>query len=183
MNEMMMAMLMGSKALDKTRFAQYLRDDRARKEKDYAKIARAFVFGAYYLTGSLKLQVTNSAGQTVPATDAGVSTTAKLDALLNGEAEIWRAIPYFGFLNEVATFVGEVIARSTTMDPALMELMSGANGVAAPAPTITVAAPPPRNYAQPQTVRIQSPSGQSTPLRFTANGIVIDNPEWSVTVD
>ena len=92
------------------------------KEKDYAKIARAVAYGAL-LVGGLKLQVTNATG-TVPATDASVSTTAKLDAILTGLVENFKALPYFGLVNEAATFVGEVIARSTTPDPALIEMMS-----------------------------------------------------------
>lgn len=184
MNEMILAMMMSGRGMDMAKFAGYLREQRARREKDFAKVARGLMYGAYWLTGALKLNVTNAAGQTVPATDPSVSATAKLDAILGGEAEIWRAIPYFGFMNEVATFVGEVVARATTMDPAMLELLSQ-NSMAASAPqTVTIqGAPPPRNLAQPQTLRITAPGGQSTPIRVTANGFEIQNPNWTVNVD
>jgi hypothetical protein len=189
MNEMMMALLMSGRGMDMSKFGNYLRQQRAQREKDFAKVARGIMYGAYWLTGALKLQVTNASGQTVPATDASVSTTAKLDALLSGEAEIWRAIPYFGFMNEAATFIGEVIARATTMDPTMLELLMANNAAAAPAQTVTLqSAPAARGgYAQPvpapQTLRITSPQGASTPIRITAQGISIENPDWQVSVD
>lgn len=183
MNGLMMALILGQKGVDKARLADYLRADRAQKEKDYAKIARGVIFAAYYFTGSLKMNV-NVGGASVPATDASVSDTSKLNALLSGTAEIWRAIPYFGLLSEAATFIGEVIARSTTMDPMMIELLAGNNGMGAPAQTITLQAPPPRgNYAQPQTLRLTSPTGSSTGMRITAQGIEIEDPNWRVSVD
>lgn len=183
MNELLLAMVFGSKGMDKARLGDYLRSERARKEKDYAKVARGVVFFAYWWTGSLKMNVTNASGQTVPATDPSVSTTAKLDALLSGTAEVWKAIPYFGLLSEAATFIGEVIARSTTMDPALLELMMN-NGTTSQPQTITLQAPPARgNYAQPQTLRLTAPGGSSTGMRITAQGIEIEDPNWRVSVD
>jgi len=176
MNELVFMLMAGGRGLDRGRLASYLRDERARKEKDYAKIARAVAYGAFYWWGGLKLQVTNATG-TVPATDASVSTTAKLDAILTGLAENFKALPYFGLVNEAATFVGEVIARSTTPDPALIEMMS--MGQQQPQ-TLTFN---PTGYAMGRTMTVQSPNGQQAAFRLTANGWEVSDPNWSMRVD
>src|SRR5215203_4038387 len=98
MNELLYAMVLGGKGVDKARFAAYLRDDRARKEKDYAKVARALAYGAYFLFGGMKMNVANATG-TVPATDPSVSTTGKLDAALMGIAELYKSMPWFGLVS------------------------------------------------------------------------------------
>ena len=184
MNELMLAMVLGNKNFDRARFASYLRDERARKERDYAKLTRALAFGAYWLWGGMKQQVNTSTGP-VPATDPGVSTNGKLDAILASIAELYKSVPWFGLVNEAATFVGEVIARSTTMDPALIELLGAGSGPVGNQITLAApqAAPPIRMQAGPSAMRITAPSGQTSTLRIGAQGIIIDDPNWQVAID
>ena len=176
MNEMIMMLLMGNRGVDRVRLAGYLRDERNKREKDYAKIARAVTFGAFYFWGGLKLKVQNATG-TVPATDPSVTATGKLDAILAGIEETAKTIPYFGLVNEVATFVGEVIARSSTVDPALLEMLVS-NGNQQPQQIVFNP-----GYQQPRQLTITSPTGQVGQFRLGANGIEITDPNWGVRVD
>lgn len=183
MNELLLAMVLGNKGFDRARFASYLRDERARKEKDYAKIARALAFGAYYLWGGMKLNAQTTTG-TVPASDPGVSNSGKLDAVLAGITELYKSFPWFGLVNEAATFVGEVIARSTSMDPALIELLGSASPPAGQ--TITLNTPmqnPALQTMGGRVMRVTAPSGQTSTLRIGAQGISVDDPNWSIAID
>ena len=78
---------------------------------------------------------------------------------------------------EVATFVGEVIARSTTVDPALLEMLV-ANGSQQPQQIVFNP-----GYQQPRQLTITSPTGQIGQFRLGANGIEITDPNWGVRVD
>ena len=176
MNEMLMMLMLGNRGIDRSRLAAYLRDERSRKEKDYAKIARLGAFAAFYFWGGLKLEYKNATG-TIPATDPAVPVNSKIDAVLKGIEETYRAMPFFTVVNEAATWIGEVVARSTTPDPALIELMT-ANS----APQ-TISVNPSPMYSQPRTLTITSPNGQTGRVQLTANGIQIDDPNWGVRVD
>jgi len=176
MNEMMLLLLTANRGVDRSRLAAYMRDERTRREKDYAKIARFAAFGAFYLWGGLKLKVQNATG-TVPATDPSVTTAGKLDAIIAGIEETARQLPYYGVVNEVATFIGEVIARSTTTDPALVEMLTAS---ASQQPQQVVFQP---GYSQPRQLTITSPNGQMGTFRLGANGIEISDPNWGVRVD
>lgn len=193
MNWMMMALFSGmAKSTDRGRLASYLRAERDRKEKDYAKFARVLGFGAYWLWGSLKLKADTGSG-TVDAKDPTVSTTGKLNAALGGIEELYKSMPWFGMVYEGLGFLGEVVARSTSMDPELIELfMSNNSGTMSnAAPSITIGGPGGGYPQQPlwggmqgRTIRIASPgTGQSVPMRLTANGVQIDDPNWTVRFD
>ena len=176
MNELMLMMLTSNNRVDRSRLASYLRDERTRREKDYGKIARFATLGAFYLWGGIKLKVQNATG-TVPATDPTVGTTGKLDAIIAGVEEVARQIPYYGAVSEAATFIGEVIARSTTVDPALLEMLTaGGNSQ----PQQVVFQP---GYSQPRQLTITSPNGQVGQFRLGAQGIEVSDPNWNVRVD
>lgn len=178
MNELLLMMMAGNRGLDRGRLAAYLRDERSRRERDFAKVARAVAYGAFFWAGGLKLEVKNATG-TVPATDSTVSTTGKLDAILQGLAENYKALPYFGLVSEAATFVGEVIARATTTDPAMIELLTQQQQQ----PQVLSFAPGAQQYGGGRVMTITSPNGQQGAFRLTANGLEIADPNWSVRVD
>lgn len=178
MNELLLMMMAGNRGLDRGRLAAYLRDERSRRERDFAKVARAVAYGMFFWAGGLKLEVKNATG-TVPATDSTVSTTSKLDAILQGLAENYKALPYFGLVSEAATFIGEVIARATTTDPAMIELLTQQQQQ----PQVLSFAPGAQQYAGGRVMTITSPTGQQGAFRLTANGLEIADPNWSVRVD
>lgn len=188
MDWMMMMLLMGNgRQLDRERLRTWAMNDRKEKMETYAKISRGLAFGAYYVYSSLKLKVKTAAGE-VDATDSTVSSTAKQNATLAGIQELYRAMPWFALVNEAATFVGETVAKATSLDPIMLELFSSSQPPAGAPTSIQVGAPPIQQApvfgaATGRTIRVSAPNGQMVPLRLNANGITVEDPNWTVSVD